>query len=129
MGWMSRGTQDAVVRLSQADTLRAVVIAGIGIAALDAAVTYDAAKAKGVDGALRSFAQSPFGPWLLILVALGRSRSESRRSSKRSGAVPSTESLSEYGVQLARAGWVCPCAAGRTRAVAAAMAGRRLSWP
>jgi Domain of Unknown Function (DUF1206) len=48
-----------------------VVIAGIGIAALDAAVTYDAAKAKGVDGALRSFAQSPFGPWLLILVALG----------------------------------------------------------
>jgi hypothetical protein len=71
MGWMSRGTQDAVVRLSQADTLRAVVIAGIGIAALDAAVTYDAAKAKGVDGALRSFAQSPFGPWLLILVALG----------------------------------------------------------
>jgi hypothetical protein len=71
MGWMSRGTQDAVVRLSQADTSRAVVIAGIGIAALDAAVTYDAAKAKGVDGALRSFAQSPFGPWLLILVALG----------------------------------------------------------
>jgi hypothetical protein len=25
----------------------------------------------GVDGALRSFAQSLFGPWLLILVALG----------------------------------------------------------
>ena len=50
---------------------RAVVLAGIGIAALGAAVTYDAAKAKGVDGALRSFAQLPFGPWLLILVALG----------------------------------------------------------
>jgi hypothetical protein len=50
---------------------RAMVIAGIGIAALDAAITYDAAKAKGVDGVLRSFAQSPFGPWLLIFVALG----------------------------------------------------------
>jgi uncharacterized membrane protein YidH (DUF202 family) len=47
-----------------------MVTAGIGIAALDAAITYDAAKAKGVDG-LRSFAQSPFGPWLLIFVALG----------------------------------------------------------
>jgi len=72
MGWMSRGTQDAVVRLGQAGYVaRAMVIAGIGIAALDAAITYDAAKAKGVDGVLRSFAQSPFGPWLLILVALG----------------------------------------------------------
>ena len=72
MGWMSRGTQDAVVRLGQAGYVaRAMVIAGIGIAALDAAITYDPAKAKGVDGVLRSFAQSPIGPWLLILVALG----------------------------------------------------------
>ena len=43
-----------------------MVIAGIGITALDAAITYDAAKAKGADGALRSFAQSPFGPWLIL---------------------------------------------------------------
>jgi hypothetical protein len=72
MGWMSRGTQDTVVRLGQAGYVaRALVVAGIGIAALDAAVTYDAAKAKGVDGVLRSFAQTAFGPWLLILVALG----------------------------------------------------------
>ena len=42
-----------------------------GIAALDAAITYNAAKAKGVDGVLRSFAQTPFGPWLLVLLALG----------------------------------------------------------
>ena len=57
MGWMSRGTQDAVVRLGQAGYVtRAMVIAGIGIAALDAAITYDPAKAKGVDGVLRSFA-------------------------------------------------------------------------
>jgi hypothetical protein len=72
MGWMSRGTQDVVVRLGQAGYVaRALVVAGIGIAALDAAIAYNAAKAKGVDGVLRSFAQTPFGPWLLVLVALG----------------------------------------------------------
>jgi len=72
MGWMSGGTQDVVVRLGQAGYVaRAVLVVGIGIATLDAAITYDAAKAKGVDGVLRSFAQTAFGPWLLILVALG----------------------------------------------------------
>jgi uncharacterized protein DUF1206 len=72
MGWMSRSTQDAVVRLGQAGYVaRGVVLVGIGIAAVDAAITYDAAEVKGLDGVLRSFAQSPFGPWLLILVALG----------------------------------------------------------
>jgi hypothetical protein len=96
MGWMSRGTQDAVVRLGQAGYVaRAMVIAGIGIAALDAAITYDAAKAKGVDGVLRSFAQSPFGPWLLIFVALGLIAFGSCHSLRRSGAAPSAESLSE----------------------------------
>jgi hypothetical protein len=53
------------------DDGHALIVAGIGIAALDAAITYSAAKAKGVDGVLRSFAQTPFGPWLLVLVALG----------------------------------------------------------
>jgi len=72
MGWMSGGTQDVVVRLGQAGYVaRAVLVVGIGIAALDAAITYDAAKAKGIDGVLRSFAQTSFGPWLLILIALG----------------------------------------------------------
>jgi hypothetical protein len=72
MGWMSRGTQDVVVRLGQAGYVaRALIVVGIGIAALDAAITYNAARAEGVDGVLRSFAQTPFGPWLLVLVALG----------------------------------------------------------
>jgi len=72
MGWMSRGTQDTVVRLGQAGYVaRGAIVAGIGIAAIDAAIAYSAAKAKGVDGVLRSFAQTDFGPWLLILVALG----------------------------------------------------------
>jgi hypothetical protein len=72
MGWMSGSTQDAVIRLGQAGYVaRGVVLVGIGIAAFDAAVTYDAARAEGIDGVLRSFAQTPFGPWLLVLVALG----------------------------------------------------------
>ncbi len=72
MGWMSDSTQDAVVRLGQAGYVaRGVVVVGIGIAALDAAITYNAARAEGIDGVLRSFAQTDFGPWLLILVALG----------------------------------------------------------
>jgi len=72
MGWMSGSTRDAVIRLGQVGYVaRGVVLVGIGIAALDAALTYDAARAEGVDGVLRSFAQTSFGPWLLILVALG----------------------------------------------------------
>jgi hypothetical protein len=72
MGWMSESTQDRVVRLGQVGYVaRAVVVAGIGIAAVDAAVTYNAARAEGIDGALRAFAQTDFGPWLLILIALG----------------------------------------------------------
>jgi len=72
MGWMIESKQKAAVRLGQAGYVaRGVVVVGIGIAALDAAITYNAARAEGVDGALRSFAQTAFGPWLLILVAIG----------------------------------------------------------
>ncbi len=72
MGWMSGATQNAVVRLGQAGYVaRGVVVAGIGVAAIDAAVTYKAARAEGIDGVLRSFAQTAFGPWLLLLIALG----------------------------------------------------------
>ena len=53
-----------------------------------------------MDGVLRSFAQSPFGPWLLILVALGLIAFGIFRSSRRNGAAPSAESLSEHGLQL-----------------------------
>jgi hypothetical protein len=59
-------------RLGQAGYLaRGIVVVAIGIAAVDAALTYNAARAKGVDGVLRSFAQTAFGPWILILIALG----------------------------------------------------------
>ncbi|WP_369633675.1 DUF1206 domain-containing protein [Nocardia sp. JMUB6875] len=72
MGWMTRSAQDLVVWLGRIGYVaRGVVVAAIGIAALVAALTYDAANAKGVDGVLREFAQTAFGPWLLILIALG----------------------------------------------------------
>jgi hypothetical protein len=43
----------------------------VGILVVVAAVTYDPSKAQGLDGALRTLAQQPFGSWLLALVALG----------------------------------------------------------
>lgn len=72
MGWMPRSTQDLVIWLGRVGYVaRGVVVAAIGIAALKASFTYDAANAKGLDGVLRDFAQTAFGPWLLILLALG----------------------------------------------------------
>jgi len=51
MGWMSRGTQDLAVRLGQAGYgARALIVAAIGIAALDAAITCSAAKAEASTG-------------------------------------------------------------------------------
>lgn len=72
MGWMRRSTRDTVVRLGQAGYVaRGVVVIGVGAAAVDAAMTYNSAKAKGIDGVLRAILGEPFGPFLLILVALG----------------------------------------------------------
>jgi hypothetical protein len=72
MGWMSRRTRDTVVQLGRAGyAARGVIVFLVGVAAFDAAVTYDPARAKGLDGALRTVAGEPFGPILLILVALG----------------------------------------------------------
>jgi hypothetical protein len=72
MGWMSRRTRETVVRLGRAGyTARGVIAVLIGAAVVDAAVTYDPARAEGVDGAIRTLAGEPFGPVLLILVALG----------------------------------------------------------
>ncbi len=72
MGWMRRSTQDMVVLLGRVGYIaRGLVVIGIGIAALYATIDYNPADAKGIDGVLREFAQTVFGPWLLILVALG----------------------------------------------------------
>jgi hypothetical protein len=50
---------------------RGVVFAVIGGFVVAAAATYDPDKAKGVDGALKELADTPAGPWLLAVVALG----------------------------------------------------------
>ncbi|MES5820029.1 DUF1206 domain-containing protein [Streptomyces sp. RG80] len=50
---------------------RGLVFAAAGAFAVRAAVDYEPDKAKGLDDTLRSFADTPLGPWLLVLVAAG----------------------------------------------------------
>ncbi|MGW4927133.1 DUF1206 domain-containing protein [Streptomyces sp. NB004] len=50
---------------------RGAVFAAAGAFAVRAAVDYRPDQAKGLDDTLRSFAQTPLGPWLLVLVAAG----------------------------------------------------------
>ncbi|WP_246113773.1 DUF1206 domain-containing protein [Streptomyces montanus] len=50
---------------------RGLVFAAAGAFALRAAVDYQPDKAKGVDDTLRSFTETPMGPWLLACVAVG----------------------------------------------------------
>ncbi|MFF1687684.1 DUF1206 domain-containing protein [Streptomyces sp. NPDC058254] len=52
-------------------TARGVVFAAAGGFALTAAVQHKAGKAKGMDDTLRSFADTPVGPWLLMFIAVG----------------------------------------------------------
>lgn len=52
-------------------TARGAVFALTGVLIVRAAQTYDPSKARGVDGALRSLADTAAGPWLLIAAALG----------------------------------------------------------
>lgn len=52
-------------------TARGVVLAIAGGLVIDAALTHDASKSTGLDGALRTLASQPYGPWLLAVLALG----------------------------------------------------------
>jgi len=47
------------------------VLGLIGGFLLLAALRYNPSEARGLDGALTSLLNRPFGPWLLALVALG----------------------------------------------------------
>jgi hypothetical protein len=53
------------------NTLRGVVIGLVGVLVLVAAITADPHKSSGLDGALRSVAHQPFGPYLLVVLGLG----------------------------------------------------------
>ena len=50
---------------------KGVALAGVGALLIWAAVTFDPSKARGLDGALRTILELPFGRILLTLVALG----------------------------------------------------------
>ncbi|MFH9818613.1 DUF1206 domain-containing protein [Streptomyces sp. NPDC017230] len=50
---------------------RGLVFAAAGVFAVRAAVDYRPDRAKGLDDTLRSFADTPLGPWLLVCVAAG----------------------------------------------------------
>ncbi|MEU2623544.1 DUF1206 domain-containing protein [Streptomyces sp. NPDC007157] len=52
-------------------TARGVVFATAGGFAIAAAVQHEPGKAKGMDDTLRTFADTPVGPWLLALIAVG----------------------------------------------------------
>jgi hypothetical protein len=61
-----------VTRLGQiGGVARGAVFVTIGIFLAIAAVEAKPRQAKGIDSALRVFAQTPLGPWLLVLVAAG----------------------------------------------------------
>ncbi len=50
---------------------RGVVFAAAGIFLVIAGAQHSPGKAKGLDSTLRSFAHTPLGPWLLVLIAAG----------------------------------------------------------
>ncbi|MCW2493261.1 MAG: hypothetical protein QOH56_603 [Pseudonocardiales bacterium] len=65
-------TRTVVLRLGMVGTIaRGIVFAVAGGLVVDAAVSYDASKSTGLDGALRTLADRAYGQWLLGLIALG----------------------------------------------------------
>jgi hypothetical protein len=71
-GEMGPRTYAVVRRLGQAGYLaRGVVVALVGGLVIKAAIDHDPEKASGVDLALKSLADAPFGKFLLGLAALG----------------------------------------------------------
>jgi hypothetical protein len=69
---MSARTRQAVKRLGMVGTTaRGLVFALAGALVIDAAITFNPAKAGGLDKALHTLRNQPFGEFLLILAALG----------------------------------------------------------
>lgn len=65
-------TRTLVLGLGMVGTIaRGIVFAIAGVLVVEAAVTFNAGKSRGLDGALRSLADRPYGPWLLGLLAVG----------------------------------------------------------
>lgn len=72
LGRLSPTGRRAVVQLGRFGRVaRGFAFAMIGGLVISAAVDYDASQASGLDGALKTLAAQPYGPWLLALVAIG----------------------------------------------------------
>ncbi|GAA3139209.1 DUF1206 domain-containing protein [Planomonospora alba] len=72
IGEMPPKARELAERLGTAGYLaRGVIAAAAGVFVVQAAVTYDPDQAKGIDSTLRSLAETPVGPWLLGVVAIG----------------------------------------------------------
>jgi hypothetical protein len=72
MGEMSHTTRVVVSRLGMVGTIaRGAVFAVAGFLVVSAAVTFDPHKSTGLDGALRTMAGQPYGPWILGAFAVG----------------------------------------------------------
>jgi hypothetical protein len=69
---MGHRTRAIVVPLAIVGTVaRGIVFAIAGVLVVDAAVSFNARKSTGLDGALNTLAEHSYGPWLLGLFALG----------------------------------------------------------
>ncbi|MCI3225326.1 DUF1206 domain-containing protein [Streptomyces sp. NP-1717] len=72
LGQMSRGAKRYIDVTGVGGGLaRGLLFAALGWFVIKAAVDYEPDKAKGFDATLRSFTDTPAGPWLLVLVAVG----------------------------------------------------------
>lgn len=72
LGGVSPAVRRTVTRLGQIGGIaRGTVFAAVGVFLVVAAVNAKPGQARGVDSALRAMAATPFGPWLLALVAAG----------------------------------------------------------
>jgi hypothetical protein len=69
---LGHAARTAVIMLGRTGYLaRGLVFALAGALVVTAAVTFEPAKARGLDAALRTLAGQPYGPWLLGAAAVG----------------------------------------------------------
>lgn len=72
LGGVSAATRRAVTRIGQAGGVaRGAVFAAAGLFLIVAGARAQPGQARGVDSTLRAMAATPFGPWLLVVVAAG----------------------------------------------------------
>jgi hypothetical protein len=69
---MSRRARRTAVRLGQVGYIaKGIAFAIVGVLLFQAATSHNPARSRGLDAALRLLVAQPYGPFLLILIALG----------------------------------------------------------